>query len=100
MAKVKIVMEIEFSELPDDVRDELADGLNFRDEEDHEIASDLDTVPTASSMSDRDVEAALIDFFDGLSHYEMQAELWAGSDVYGYISAISVQSVEPAEGRS
>ena len=96
MTKLKITMEIEFSELPDEVREDLADGLNFRDADDREISPDLDEVPSVKDATVDDLEYAARDFFVSLSDYELQAELWAGTEFYGYISQFKVLEVEAA----
>lgn len=93
--KLMITMEVEFSDLPEEVREELADGLNFRSEDD-ELNDDLDTVPTVAEMEPDEIVGAVTEFFESFDDYEIQAEVWAGSDVYGYLSSISVKSVEAA----
>ncbi|RVG08569.1 hypothetical protein CN234_17455 [Sinorhizobium meliloti] len=96
MQRYTVTLEVEFSDLPEDARDDLADGVNFRAEDD-ELNSDLDTVPTVAEMDPSEIKEAIFDFFDGMDgDYEAQAEAWAGSSVFGWLSAISVKSVKTA----
>ncbi|SMF65458.1 hypothetical protein SAMN02982989_3360 [Xaviernesmea oryzae] len=91
--KLKVTLEIEVADLPQDVREELADGLNFRADEDNSVADDLDTVPRLSEMSANDVTDLPYTFFEGIGDYEAQAEVWAGSDTYVYFSKVEIKDV-------
>lgn len=96
MAKYTVTLEVEFSDLPKDVRDDLADGFNFRSEDD-DMNVDLDTVPTVAEMEASEIQEAISEFFDGMDgDYDAQAEAWAGSSIFGWLSSISVKSVETA----
>lgn len=93
MRTLRIVLDVEFSDLPDEVREDLADGLNFRADEDREVAPDLDAVPRIAEMSDDEIVGRVSEFFDGLSEYAMQEELWAGTGVFGYLSSVKTVDV-------
>lgn len=91
--KLKVTLEIEVADLPQEVREELADGLNFRADEDNSVADDLDTVPRLSEMSANDITDLPYTFFKGMGDYDLQAEAWAGSEVYVYFSKVEIKDV-------
>lgn len=98
---VLVTLRLTFDDLPQEVREELADGLNFRADDDHEIAPDLDAVPTLAEYDDLDLTSMIYDVFGAhgvFSGYEEQAEIWAGSDFYGYVTKSDVVEVQVKDG--
>lgn len=91
--KIRLTMDVEFEDLPPDVRSELADGLVWG--EDDSDDTELTPVPRASSMSEEEVKRAIHIFFDNLCDYEMQPRLWPKRDTFGYISSIEIVKYEP-----
>lgn len=91
--KLKVTLEIEVADLPQEVREELADGLNFRADEDNSVADDLDTVPRLSEMSANDITELPYTFFEGIGDYDVQADAWAGSETYVYFSKVKIKDV-------
>lgn len=91
--KLKVTLEIEVADIPDHERALLADGLNFRDDGDETIATDLETVPRLSEMSANEITGLPYEFFDGISDYDVQAEIWAGTNVFVYFSKLTVSDV-------
>lgn len=77
--KLKVTLEIEVADLPDDVRDELADGLSFRADDDNSFATDLDPVPRLSDMTADEITDLPYLFFEGVDDYE--ALEWYGKKV-------------------
>lgn len=93
---VLVTLRLTFDDLPQEVREELADGLNFRADDDHEIAPDLDAVPTLADYDDIDLTSMLHDVFGAygvFGGYDEQAEIWSGSEFYGYVTKSDVVSV-------
>jgi hypothetical protein len=98
--KLRVTLEIEVSDLPQQEREELADGLNFRAGDDETFATDLEPVPRLDEYTANDLCSLPYEFFEGMDDYEAQRDVWAGSDVYVYFSKITVtdvMAVSPAE---
>lgn len=98
--KLRVIMEIEVSDLPKHAREELEDGLNFVSAEEHDEVNegldedDSDYVPLVPKLSDcsaEEVQEAVVEAIVGVfSDYDSQAEMWAGTEFYGYISAVDI----------
>lgn len=74
--KLRLTFDIEVSDLPDDVRAELQEC-----EGEH--------VPTLAEHGRDEIQASVIDALDTLCDtYDTQADLWAGTSFYGYMSSI------------
>jgi hypothetical protein len=78
--KARITMEIEISDLPEDVLEEMA--------EDSVGEGDDDEVMPGIDDCDPDDLASLVGntLADSFDSYDTQAELWAGTGFFGYIS--------------
>jgi hypothetical protein len=92
--KLLVTLEIEVADLPDIERDELADGINFRGDNDTTLSPDLDTVPRLSDMGANELTGLPYEFFDGLAGYEAQQEIWAGTNTFVYFSKLTVTDVK------
>ena len=89
--KLIITFEFEVSDIPEKERSEIAADCGM-DEED---------MPRISEMGEAEVRSEIIDAFYAMfngADYDIQSEIWAGSDFYGYITGISVAPTNPAEG--
>lgn len=99
--KLRIVLEVEVSDLPDSEREELEDGMNFRAVEDTEVAPDLPTVPRVEDYPAGEVQEAVREALSGLGEdFQLQAEMWAGSEFYGWLSKIEVKECTEIMGLS
>lgn len=99
--KLRIVLEVEVSDLPDSEREELEDGMNFRAVEDTEVAPDLPTVPRIEDYPAGEVQEAVREALSGLGEdFQLQAEMWAGSEFYGWLSKIEVKECTEIMGLS
>lgn len=99
--KLRIVLEVEVSDLPDSEREELEDGMNFRAIEDTEVAPDLPTVPRIEDYPAGEVQEAVREALQGLGDdFQLQAEMWAGSEFYGWLSKIEVKECTEIMGLS
>lgn len=81
--KIKISLEFEVSDIPEQER---IDIIN-----DSGISSS--SMPRISEMSEMEVRSEIIDAFYSMfngADYDVQSEMWAGSNFYGYITGVSV----------
>lgn len=82
---MKITMTVEF-EVSDIPKKDRIDIINFGAMDDEEI-------PRISEMTEDEVRAELVDSFEAMfngADYDSQAEMWAGSDFYGYITGFRI----------
>lgn len=97
--KIRVLMELEVSDLPGEERKELEDGINFVAAEDQTTTEPEDedyvpTVPRLDEFSPQEITHAVRDMFmDGVTNLDTQRELWAGTEFYGYISDLDVLEI-------
>lgn len=97
--KLRIIMEVEIFDLPDDERSELADGLNFAAEGENPLYEEneeyLPPVPRIQDCDDEEIISNITGMLeDALPNLDAQRELWAGSHFYGYVGKIEVASCD------
>ena len=86
--KLTITFEIEVSDIPEKEREEIIADSGMDDED----------MPRIAEMSEEEVRSEIIGTFYSMfngADYDVQSEMWAGSDFYGYITGISVRETLP-----
>lgn len=82
--KIAIAFEFEVSDMPEKEREDIANDTGMEEDE----------MPRISDMSEAEVRAEIIDAFYSMfngTDYDVQAEMWAGSNFYGYITGITAK---------
>jgi hypothetical protein len=93
--KLRVTLEIEVGDLPDEQRRELQDGVNFlepgvlADEDD-----DLEALPSLADYEIDEIQDVVSEAFQGLSFYDIQSDLWSGSGCYICMTDVKVVTVD------
>lgn len=83
--KITMTVEFEVSDIPEKDRIGIIKDSGMDNED----------MPLISEMTEDEVRAELVDSFEAIfngANYESQAEMWAGSDFYGYITGFHILS--------
>lgn len=78
--KITMTVEFEVSDIPEKERAEIINDCGMGEDE----------IPKISEMTEAEVITEITDAFDATfngADYDSQAEMWAGSNFYGYITA-------------
>jgi hypothetical protein len=86
--KLRVTLEIEVSDLPDDEREEIG---HMEDAIGGDELDDDEGVPLLADQDPEEVKMAITEALHDLgSSYISQREMWAGTGFYGYMSSVSV----------
>jgi len=80
--RIKILLDIEMGDIPEPDRNDVADMIGH-------------TPPKLSDYTQEEVTEELCSMFSYIDNYDVQQDLWAGSDFYGMIK--KVHSAEPVK---
>lgn len=83
--KITMTVEFEVSDIPEEERCNILDDSGMDETE----------VPRISDMTESEVASEITDAFDAMfngADYDCQAEVWAGSNFYGFITGFRVIS--------
>lgn len=86
--KITMTVEFEVSDIPEKERLEI-----IRDS-----GMDNEDMPRISEMTEDEVRSEIIESFEAMfngADYDSQAEMWAGSDFYGFITGFRVLPSTP-----
>jgi hypothetical protein len=85
--KITIAFEFEVSDMPESDRVDIINDTGMEEDE----------MPRISEMSEEEVRSEIIDAFCSMfngTDYDVQSEMWAGSNFYGYITGVSTSEGE------